>query len=275
MKFTRRQFLGFASAFGLASCAKAKRAVPDLNLTRFVPSFGGDEFTFATLNDLHVLDAKSVGIVNQAVNSINADRRVQFTIVLGDMATDGRYEQLKLAKVALDRLEKPCFAVPGNHDVDMKAKDIFSSYTSTYGPAHWDQGKEGWMFIGLNSCVGSESDVTIPQEELDWLEKTLKKVNRSRPIALFAHHPFNPNTKAYRVLNADDVLGLFAEHRLKLVAAGHFHGNQVEEQDGVLFTTTACCSSTRNNFDKTTEKGYRLYHVTKESLETEFVVVRS
>ena len=70
MKFTRRQFLGLASAFGLASCAKVKNAVPDLNLARFTPSFGGDEFTFATINDLHVLDTKSAGIVNQAVRSI-------------------------------------------------------------------------------------------------------------------------------------------------------------------------------------------------------------
>lgn len=275
MKFTRRQFLGLASAFGLASCAKIKNAVPDLNLARFTPSFGGDEFTFATINDLHVLDTKSAGIVNQAVNSINADDRVQFTVVLGDIATDGRYEELKLAKVALDRLEMPCFAVPGNHDVDMKAKDIFGNYTSVYGPAHWDEGEEGWLFIGLNSCEESKSDVTLPQTELDWLEQTLKKVNRSRPIALFAHHPFNPGTKAYRVINADAVLGLFAEHSLKLVAAGHYHGNQVEEHNGVLFTTTACCSTTRDNFDETPEKGYRLFHVTKDAIQTDFITVRS
>ena len=129
----------------------------------------------------------------------------------------------------------------------MKSKDIFGNYTSVYGPAHWDEGEEGWLFIGLNTCEETKSDVTIPQTELDWLAQTLKKVNRDRPLALFAHHPFNPGTKAYRVINADDVLGLFAEHRLKLVAAGHFHGNQVEEQDGVLFTTTACCSTTRDN----------------------------
>jgi len=156
----------------------------------------------------------------------------------------------------------------------MKSKDIFGNYTSVYGPAHWDEGEEGWLFIGLNTCEETKSDVTIPQTELDWLAQTLKKVNRDRPLALFAHHPFNPGTKAYRVINADDVLGLFAEHRLKLVAAGHYHGNQVEEHNGVLFTTTACCSTTRDNFDETPEKGYRLFHVTKDAIETEFVAVR-
>ena len=67
---------------------------------------------------------------------------------------------------------------------------------------------------------------------------------------------------------------VFAGHNLKFVAAGHYHGNQVEEHNGVLFTTTACCSTTRDNFDETPEKGYRLFHVTKDAIETEFVAVR-
>lgn len=275
MKFSRRQFLGLAGALGLASCAKVKRVIPDVNLSRLKPTFGSGDFTFAAINDLHVLDTKSAGIVNQAVNNINADSRVQFTVVLGDIATGGRYQELKLAKVALDRLDKPRFAIPGNHDVDMKTKDIFGNYKAVYGPTRWDEGEEGWLFIGLNSCEESKSDVAIQPDEVAWLEQTLKKVNRERPIALFAHHPFNPNTRAYRVQNADEILGMFAEHNLKLVAAGHYHGNQVEEHNGVLFTTTACCSSTRDNHDETREKGYRLFHVAGNTIETEFVVVRS
>ncbi|MEA3365505.1 MAG: metallophosphoesterase, partial [Candidatus Hydrogenedentes bacterium] len=128
MRFTRRQFLGLSVGLGLASCAKVKKVVPDVNLSRLKPSFGGGDFTFAAINDVHVLDAKSVGIVNEAVRRINADDRVQFTVVLGDIATDGRFEELNLAKVAFDRLEKPYFSVPGNHDVYMKAKDIFGNY---------------------------------------------------------------------------------------------------------------------------------------------------
>ncbi len=275
MKFSRRQFLGLAGALGLASCAKVKRVIPDVNLSRLKPTFGSGDFTFAAINDLHVLDTKSAGIVNQAVNNINADNRVQFTVVLGDIATGGRYQELKLAKVALDRLDKPWYAIPGNHDVDMKTKDIFGNYKAVYGPTRWDEGEEGWLFIGLNSCEESKSDVSIQPDEVAWLEQTLKKVNRERPIALFAHHPFNPNTRAYRVQNADEILGMFAEHNLKLVAAGHYHGNQVEEHNGVLFTTTACCSSTRDNHDETREKGYRLFHVAGNTIETEFVVVRS
>ena len=230
-------------------------------------------FTFATLNDAHIKDATSVELLNEAVSLINKDARVQFTCALGDMATDGHLEELALAKAALDNLEKPYFAVPGNHDVSLKATDIYANYVATFGPVHWTYEENGWSFIGFNSCEASKSDVTVSSEELAWLQETLKNTDTKQPLALFCHHPLNPHSKAYRIQNADDILALFANHNLKIVTAGHWHGNQLEEQDGVLFATTACCASTRGNFDETSEKGYRLFHLQGEAVETEFVVV--
>jgi len=116
--------------------------------------------------------------------------------------------------------------------------------------------------------------VTVHENQLQFLTKIAERTNANRPIAIMGHHPFNPNTKAYRVINADEVLGIFSEHNLKLVAAGHYHGNQEETQDGTLFTTTACCSTTRDNFDGTSAKGFRLFHVGEDdSITTEFVEV--
>ena len=112
-------------------------------------------------------------------------------------------------------------------------------------------------------------------EELAWLKAQADAIVPEQPIALFCHHPLNPNTKAYRILNADAVLALFAKHALKIAAAGHWHGNQVEEQDGVLFVTTACCSSTRPNFDNTPEKGYRSLDAGVATTRTDFTVVGS
>ena len=139
----------------------------------------------------------------------------------------------------------------------------------------WQDKSGGWVFVGFNSCEGTGSDVTVSPEQVAWLSKRVRKIDRDRPIALFAHHPFNPHTKNYRVKNAEEVLGLFGDHNLKLVATGHWHGNQVETRDGILFTTTACCSSTRGNFDDTTAKGYRLFHFDKKEVQTEFVTVQA
>jgi 3',5'-cyclic AMP phosphodiesterase CpdA len=268
MRFSRRQFLGLAGVAALTSCARVKQT-----RQKFAVGKPG-EFTFATISDVHVLDARSTAIVNRAVQQINADERIRFTVVLGDVATDGKLSELQLAKNSFDKLERPYYVVPGNHDVFARSREPFANYEQVFGETQWVKNRDGWLLIGLNSCEGAKSDVSIQPENIAWLEKRLRKLNKSSPIALFCHHPFNPTTKKYRVANADEVLGLFAEHNLKLVAAGHWHGNQVEMQNGVLFTTTACCTSTRPNFDDTKEKGYRLFHVTGESLDTEFVPVR-
>jgi len=294
MPSSRREFLALLASAGLCSCKTMRRAGEMLH----IPGLGDDKsdkaekepkpetpqepknlkvsgkrFTFATIGDLHVLDARSTAIVSRAVRAINEDERIRFTAVLGDIATDAKFGELHMAKMTLDKLEKGYYAVPGNHDVDTKSLEPFASYERLFGEPHWVFEDFGWVFMGINSCEGAKSDVVIQPDEIEWLQKKLKRVSRRKPIALFAHHPFNPNTKAYRVGNADEVIGLFGAHHLKLIAAGHFHGNQVEEQNGILFTTTACCSDTRGNHDGTEAKGYRLFHIEKDRIETEFVAV--
>ena len=265
MRVTRREFFGLAGALGLGACARGR---PQAGL------LGRDEgFAFAAINDVHLLDARSTGIVDRAVKSINDRPEVRFTVVLGDLATSGRLAELGLARGCFDRLERPYLVVPGNHDVVGGAPGPLANFEQVFGPSTWTRRDDGWAFIGLDSCEGTRSDVTVQPERVAWLEKTLGRIKPARPIALFVHHPFNPHSKAYRVRNADHVLGLFGNHNLRLVAAGHYHGNQVEEADGVLFTTTACCSSTRGNHDGTAAKGYRVFHLEGDAIESEFVEV--
>jgi hypothetical protein len=57
--------------------------------------------------------------------------------------------------------------------------------------------------------------------------------------------------------------------------SGHFHGNTENIQNGVLMTTTACCSGTRGNHDGTKPKGYRVFHIDGQmKITTEFREVR-
>ncbi|MCK5862209.1 MAG: metallophosphoesterase [Candidatus Hydrogenedentes bacterium] len=234
-----------------------------------------DSFTFAAINDTHIKDAPSVDILNETVARINKDTRINFSCILGDIATGGTQEELALAQKALKNLDTPIFAVPGNHDVFLDAPDIYANYVTAFGPIHWIHKQNDWAFIGFSSCDGTKSDVTVGKEELTWLQESLKEIAPQQPIALFCHHPLNPNSKAYRIQNADDILALFSGHNLKMVASGHWHGNQLEDQDEISFATTACCSTTRSNFDKTTAKGYRLFHIQGDTVTTEFVVVQS
>lgn len=234
---------------------------------------GAESFTVAAINDIHITDAASTALLDKAVARINADGRIRFVAALGDMATIGKIEELTLAKASLDRLKPRCFVVPGNHDVAMQPDNPFDNYRSVFGDLHWVHEDGGWTFIGFNSCELAMSDVTVSPEEIAWLKEQAARIEAQRPVAIFCHHPLNPHTRQYRIKNADEVLAVFEGRALKLAAAGHWHGNQVEEQGGVLFTTTACCTATRDNFDGTSEKGYRLFHLTGRTVATEFVPV--
>lgn len=256
-RITRRRFLTAFGA-GLAALAGGRGAAQ----TR--------AFSFATINDAHLQADEGGKALAKVVDALNARNDLDFAVVLGDLTTAARPEEFALAKTGLDRLHRPWHVIPGNHDA---TKEGVSGFEQVFGSANWRREHEGWVLLGINSCQGIASDVTLPPDRLDWLRKEVSGIDAATPIALFLHHPLNPNSKAYRVKNAEEVLGLFQGHALRLAAAGHFHGNQEERRDGVLFTTTACCSGTRGNHDKTTEKGYRLFHCNGDQIETEFVVV--
>lgn len=272
MNISRRQFLALTAALSASSCARVKQVTTkiekiDLNLL----NTGPDTFTIATMNDLHLLNAVSASYPARVIHQINDDSRIQLTVVLGDLATSAKLGELKMAKDLLDKLDKPYRVVPGNHDVDPREASPLKNYEKCFGDPHWKLEMGDWVFLGMNSCDGTKSDVAISTPELDWLTDTLEGVNAKRPVGLFLHHPLNPNSKAYRVQNADDVLERFAKHNLKFAAAGHYHGNQEEVANGVLFTTTACCSTTRPNFDDSPAKGYRMIHIDKQNVRTEFI----
>lgn len=269
MKLNRREFLALLGAFGVSGFLP-RRAIS-----------AESGFTFAAINDLHILDEASVAGLARVIESINGRTDVEFTVVLGDVTSSGKPKEFQLAKAGLDKLRPPYFVLPGNHDLvahaahgdnaNASARNAYANYERTFGEGNWRKEHGGWALLGLDSCDGGKSDVSIPSERLRWIEQQLAGIDPKQPIALFAHHPFNPNSKAYRVRNADDVLALFAKHNLRLVAAGHYHGNQVEERGGILFTTTACCSTTRDNHDGTKAKGYRLFHCAADTVRTEFV----
>lgn len=262
MSLTRRQFLTLAGLTCTASCAR---------INPFNRNDDATGFSVALLNDLHMTDARSAAFLNRAVEGINATPGLRCCLVLGDIASAARLQEFRLAKGALDRLTVPYCAIPGNHDVAPGAKTPYSNYVQNFGDTCWVREESDWIFIGLDSCEGTSSDVAIAQDRLDWLARRLKHINEKRPIALFTHHPLNPHTKSYRVKNAGEVLALFQGHNLRLAAAGHYHGNQEETEAGIMFMTTACCSCTRDNFDGTTKKGFRLIHFKRNEFTVEFV----
>ncbi len=138
MRLSRRQFVGLIGAAGLSGCARLglDKVADKVKSVDIMPGSPG-KVTFAAIGDIHVLDARSTSIVNKAMATINANADVRFTVMCGDLATDGNWSELKLAKSSLDRLDRPYFSIPGNHDVCMKTKDIYANYRKLFDEADW------------------------------------------------------------------------------------------------------------------------------------------
>ncbi len=272
MGISRRQFIGISALGVLSGCARVKQS----RLGQLAPDFefGGDGvLKFATLSDLHIVDSRGAGLVGRAVNAINNDKAVDFVVVLGDLTEHGTLPQMNIAARALGRLEKPYFCVPGEHDLNDGIEDPYEFYRRVFKKTQWRTGDEGWIVLGLDTCGGTAEHPIVAEENVEWLRKELSHTDKKKPLALMAHHPLSPGTKGIRLENADEILALFSEHNLKLVASGHYHGNEVEEHDGVLFTSTACCSGVANNDDGTEEKGFRIYTLENSLVQHEFVAV--
>ncbi|MCK5803279.1 MAG: metallophosphoesterase [Lentisphaeria bacterium] len=245
------------SAENLAEFAKTWRA--ELKETR------AKGFWFAEAADTHVTDTKSVEIVNDGVDSINADRRVDFSLWLGDMTRAATPDEMVLARLALQRLTKPRYVLRGNHDQRPGV------YEKEFGELRQRIEHGGWVFLLIDTNPGDKTPIN--QTEHNWIREQLKTIDADTPIVLCTHHPLMPHTKSYLIAGASEVLALFTEHNLKACLSGHYHGNQEETVDGVLFTTTACLSTTRNNFDGTKPKGYRVFHCEEDRITSEFVPV--
>ena len=87
----------------------------------------------------------------------------------------------------------PVFYVPGEHDV---LEDDGKSYLERFGKgtqgAGWQSfDKDGVHFIGLVNVVNLKAGGlgTLGSEQLEWLEKDVKRLKSSTPIVVFAHIP--------------------------------------------------------------------------------------
>jgi len=264
-KITRRGFLGTLTAG--ASIALA----PGSALS--APRTEGDKAVkILELSDMHILDKGSLDYPRKVIEAMNKEGG-DLVIAPGDLATDGQRPELELAKQLMDELKMPWHVVQGNHDVlysGEKEEALFREVFSLKSNSYYFQEKD-IHFLGIaHGCGRAYQKNSVKPDVLAWMRTTLDTIKDKRPIILFSHYPFAKGVK-YRTPNADEVLSLFAGKNLLAVMSGHFHGNTEKIENGVLMTTTACCSGTRGNHDRTKAKGYRVFNIDEQTkITTEF-----
>jgi 3',5'-cyclic AMP phosphodiesterase CpdA len=231
------------------------------------------DFDFICVNDLHYVDENCVPFFQKMIAKMkSAAPGAKLLLIVGDLCENGTPQQLAGIRDVLRTFDIPTKVVIGNHDwttqTDRKAwNEIWPdsiNYTFDHG---------GWQFVALDSSDGVKSSGTsILQPTLDWVDQTLPKLDKKRPMVLFTHFPLGPYV-VYRLGNADAVLERFKEYNLRAVFNGHFHASTERTWGDFLITTDKCCSFRRNNHDRSPETSFFACRAKGGKVVREFVQV--
>jgi 3',5'-cyclic-AMP phosphodiesterase len=116
-----------------------------------------------------------------------------FVLHTGDLTHLSKPSEFDTLQQVLSELSVPVFYVPGEHDV---LEDDGRSYLQRFGKGTQGAGwhsfdQHGVHFIGLVNVVNLKAGGlgTLGGEQLEWLEKDVKRLKSSTPIVVFAHIP--------------------------------------------------------------------------------------
>jgi len=116
-----------------------------------------------------------------------------FVLHTGDLTHLSKPAEFDTVQQVLSELSIPVFYVPGEHDV---LEDDGKSYLqrfgkNTHGTGWYSFDQGGVHFIGLVNVANLKAGGlgTLGNEQLEWLEKDVKRLKSSTPIVVFAHIP--------------------------------------------------------------------------------------
>jgi Icc protein len=154
---------------------------------------------FVQISDSHIgfdkpANTDVTATLRAAIAKIKADPEPPaFVLHTGDLTHLSRPAEFDTLEQVLSELSMPVFYVPGEHDV---LEDDGKSYLQRFGKgtlgAGWHSFDHGGVhFIGLVNVVNLKAGGlgTLGDEQLEWLEKDVKRLKSSTPIVVFAHIP--------------------------------------------------------------------------------------
>jgi 3',5'-cyclic AMP phosphodiesterase CpdA len=197
--------------------------------------------TIVQISDTHLLagDARAYGVVDtgDALDRIAAHLRalpetigpIDAVIATGDIADLGEPAAYSRFRAAMEGVDAPVYALPGNHD----DRDAFlaafgaDGYLPAEGPLDFAVTLGPVLVCCLDSIVPGQGGGRIGLDRLAALEDRLAD-HGGGPSALFLHHPPIDlgigHMDRQRLANGDALAAVAARHPgLALVGCGHVH----------------------------------------------------
>jgi 3',5'-cyclic AMP phosphodiesterase CpdA len=160
---------------------------------------GAGGLRFVQISDSHIGFNKEANpdvtaTLRAAIAKIQAlPQAPSFVLHTGDLTHLSKPEEFDTLEQELTAIRAPVFYVPGEHDV---LNDNGKSYLerfgkNTQGAGWYSFDQAGVHFIGLVNVVDLKAGGmgALGAEQLDWLERDVKRLKNSTPIVVFAHIP--------------------------------------------------------------------------------------
>jgi plastocyanin len=159
----------------------------------------GAGLRFVQISDSHIgfdkpANTDVTATLRAAIAKIKAEpEQPSFVLHTGDLTHLSRPAEFDMLQQVMSELALPVFYVPGEHDVledeGKRYLERFGKGTQGAGWHSFDQA--GVHFIGLVNVVNLKAGGlgTLGTEQLEWLEKDVKRLRSSTPIVVFAHIP--------------------------------------------------------------------------------------
>ena len=154
---------------------------------------------FAHIGDLHLTDAKQrnftdfLAIVAQI--EIEAAGAIDFVVLPGDNADNGKRSQYILAATALKMLSVPVHALPGDHDMEGGSLAAFHAVLAADPlPKALTIRGTRCLFLDISGPGGGGPDFRLGSDQARWIERELGDAQaRGATSVVFMHsYPRRP-----------------------------------------------------------------------------------
>jgi len=246
-KLSRRNFIKTAMAVG------AMPLVADASNAK-VESL---KFIHVTDSHMDLSDSDSVDAMELMVAFVNKNYKdLDFVLFGGDNFNNNApkdSDALKFKEI-VSKLYCPSYAIRGNKESSPKGDDAIrmdefqslfcSDKALKVKGKDWLLEKNGYMIMGLDSCVENANNGLFSEETLQFAESIL---NKKKPTLMLNHHPYTNYWKGteakdihkYVLNNTDEVQKrIFKYDNLLLTLSGHKHIDSVSELKGTKVVVT-------------------------------------
>src|ERR1700738_598865 len=210
------------------------------------------ELSFVQISDSHMgfnkpANTDVTGTLKAAIEKVNAlPTTPEFLLHTGDISHLSKPEEFDTVDQILKGASvKTAFYVPGEHDV---LDDDGKQYRERYGKGAKGSGwysfdKSGVHLIGLVNVMNLKAGGlgTLGREQLEWMEKDVKKLKSSTPIVVFAHIPLWSVYPEWGWGTEDSAQALTYLKKFGSVTVlnGHIHQTMQKVEGNVTFHTAS------------------------------------